>query len=65
MGKIKLTVASTSSERAVLAKLGALSTRTVLKFLSASRATSACFLKEFSEGILTTAVGEIDINKGG
>jgi hypothetical protein len=47
------TVASRSSTRAVFKMAGALRVRTVLKFRKASRAMSACFLKEFSDGIAT------------
>jgi len=55
------TVASINSLRAVLISPGEFNAQTVLNVLRASRASSACFLSEDSDGIVEIFVGERDM----
>lgn len=58
-----LTIVSISSSIAPLIRVGDFKERMVLKLFRASRASSACFLSEDSDGITVMFVGAMDMMK--
>lgn len=55
------TIASIRSKTTILTTPGDLTERTVVKLLRASRAVSACFLKDDSEGMIDMLTGNSDM----